>query len=134
MNYTQRKKLGVFRGENFLSQVKQSTEISTIFEISKKKDDLADCLLQALSYINFDIQCSTDEFCSTEKIVCRKPSKKQIKTRYSKCNLKWIFKDLIKNGKNKDEIERLIVSDHKTITAIQYWYKSYNNAYDTLTK
>ena len=84
VNYSQRKKLGIFKTECFLKQFGQKNNIQTLFNICKKKDDLADSLLQALSYCNVEIECNTEQFCRTEKIISREPSKKQRKTRNSK--------------------------------------------------
>ena len=49
--YSQRKKLGIAHTRYFISKYNLSN-YSQIFEKSKKKDDLADCFLQALCYFN----------------------------------------------------------------------------------
>jgi len=134
MNYLQRKKLGVFRCEKFLNQVKQSCEMHDLFLASKKKDDLADCLLQALSYIEFNIVADNNEFNVTEKVISRKPSKKQERTRYSKCNIKWFLNDIQKIYNSKDLVFKNIESNIKLRNAIMYWYKSIENAYEILLK
>lgn len=131
-NYSQRKKLGVFRTEAFLKQYPQTDEFHYMFSTSKKKDDLADSLLQALSYINIDINCDTKSFTENEKVISRKPSKKQERSRYSKCNLKYILNEYVKNSKTKEYILDQISSETKIISAIKYWYKTSEEAYNKL--
>jgi hypothetical protein len=56
-NYTLRKKISVAMCNTFLESFPQSDEFHTMFKSSKKKDDLADSLLQGLSYIkSFDME------------------------------------------------------------------------------
>ena len=131
-NYTQRKKLGVFRTEAFLKGYPQTDEFHDKFLTSKKKDDLADSLLQALSYINLDIDCDTKSFTENEKVISRKPSKKQERSRYSKCNLKYILNEYIKDSKSKEYILNTIASETKIISAIKYCYKTPEDAYKKL--
>jgi hypothetical protein len=48
--YHARKKLAVQSATRFLDRVPQAPEVRATFESSRKKDDLADCLLQAMAY------------------------------------------------------------------------------------
>ena len=81
------------------------SEINTINK-SKKKDDLADCFLQALAYTN---HCSLN--CISllknesiyEKIISRKPTEKQIKNGYSLSNLKYLYTNMSLSDFKKDE-------------------------------
>ena len=131
-NYSQRKKLGVFRTEAFLKQYRQTDDIHNLFISSKKKDDLADSLLQALSYVNVDVDCDTVSFSQNEKIISRKPSKKQERTRYSKCNLKWMLNEFVKSKQSKDYIIDAMSSESKISSAVKYWYKTPEEAYTKL--
>ena len=131
-NYTQRKKLGVFRTEAFLKQYPQTDEFHDMFLTSRKKDDLADSLLQALSYINLDIDCDTKSFSDNEKVISRKPSKKQERSRYSKCNLKYLLNEYVKDSKTKEYILNQISLETKIIAAVKYWYKTPEDAYNKL--
>ena len=131
-NYSQRKKLGIFRTEAFLRQYKQTEDIHHLFLNSKKKDDLADSLLQALSYINLNIDCDTKSFSANEKIISRKPSKKQERSRYSKCNLKYLLTQYTKENNSKEYILDQISNNTKISSAIKYWYTSSEEAYNKL--
>jgi hypothetical protein len=52
-NYTMRKKMSVVMCRTYLA--KGPEEQQRMFEQSKKKDDLADCLLQYLAYTKYDL-------------------------------------------------------------------------------
>ena len=52
--YSQTKKLGVLICKQKLIEYSESDENKELFEKSKKKDDLADCYLQALTYCIFE--------------------------------------------------------------------------------
>jgi hypothetical protein len=84
--YRERKKLGINRCNSYLLQNK--AEWIDFFSKSKKKDDLADSLLQALSYCN---RLPTGEVENICKVVARKPTPKQEKNGYSKSNLKYLI-------------------------------------------
>lgn len=58
-NYTMRKKMSVVMCRTYLDAHESATN-RALFEKSKKKDDLADCLLQFLAYTGFD----TGSLCS----------------------------------------------------------------------
>lgn len=89
-NYGERKKLSIARCEYYLKETKQSQ--LEYFQSFKKKDDLADCLLQALAYLKKDIclrlQDVSDKY---SNIVQRKPTKKQEKKGYSRSNIKYML-------------------------------------------
>ena len=53
-NYSLRKKMGVAMCGAYLRD-NESDQWNAVFKTSKKKDDLADCLLQGLSYTGYDI-------------------------------------------------------------------------------
>jgi hypothetical protein len=70
------------------------------FDKHKKKDDLADSLLQALSFIDKRPGEGTTEIPrkSQKKASPRKPTHNQMRTKYSKANLAW----LVKTGAKQD--------------------------------
>jgi hypothetical protein len=51
--YTQTKKKGVLIARSKLNEFNESLEFKKLFETSKKKDDLSDCYLQAITYCIF---------------------------------------------------------------------------------
>ena len=54
-NYNQRKKLSIQLCNTFLVKYTQEDVFKYYFTKSKKKDDLADSLLQALSFLNYNL-------------------------------------------------------------------------------
>lgn len=95
VRYRQRKATAVSRCKDFLPD-KNSHWIDT-FNKSKKKDDLADTVLQALSFINRVPE-------KKKKITIirpRKPTEHQKDTKYSKANLAWMVKN-----KSTQELEK----------------------------
>ena len=93
-----------------------------MFQDSKKKDDLADTVLMALSFIRRveprKVTASKNKKKKSTKLVPRKPNENQKNTKYSKCNLAWIVlndfertklkrfqKDLKRYFKSMDELE-----------------------------
>lgn len=102
-NYSERKKLGVRRTREFLENTQNvNRQNLEMFEKSKKKDDLADSLLQALSFKNnalFDevnnrVNDNNEDIESIFKDTKpRKPTEKQAKSKkYSRSNLKYFIK------------------------------------------
>jgi len=85
--YNKRKKTSIERCRNFLAETQP--EWIPIFDEHKKKDDLADTCMQALSFKPVSISTQ-----STSRP--RKPTENQSRTKYSKANLAW----LVVNKKN----------------------------------
>jgi Poxvirus A22 protein len=86
--YAKRKKASVERARTFIS--KENENWVKFFDDHKKKDDLADTVMQALSFID---KRPVDEGPKKEKKVApRKPTDNQTRTKYSKANLAYIVK------------------------------------------
>jgi len=94
--YAQRKKTSIERARKFID----GSEHVPFFDKHKKKDDLADSLLQALSFIDKRPGEGTSEATTKKpkKVAPRKPTENQTRTKYSKANLAW----LIKTGAKQD--------------------------------
>lgn len=88
--YTQRKKVSIERARKFLQDTPINHDWIPLFDKSKKKDDLADTVMQALSFINR--VPTKSETAPPKKMVPRKPTENQMRTRFSKQNLAWILK------------------------------------------
>jgi len=90
-----------------------------VFQDSKKKDDLADTIMMALSFIRrVEPRKAASKKKKSTKLIPRRPNENQKNTKYSKCNLAWIYlndpdrvklkrfeKDLKRYFKSMDELE-----------------------------
>jgi len=108
--YAQRKKASVERARKFIEGVNK--DWIPFFDTHKKKDDLADTVMQALSFIE---ERPAEQTQKVKKAVPRKPTENQTMTKYSKANLAWLVKtgakqdarfrkDLARYYKNVDEL------------------------------
>ena len=82
--YNKRKKASVTRCTEFIHE--HNPEYSEWFSQQKKKDDLADSVMQALSYIDSAAAPKS----SHKNKSPRKPTPNQTDTRYSRANLAWL--------------------------------------------
>lgn len=97
--YRQRKQTAIHRCGEFLEKSEPNKNWIPHFKKSKKKDDLADTVLQALSFIN-RVEPKRKEK-AKKGIKPRKPTQNQSETKYSKSNLAWFFKN-----HTRDELEK----------------------------
>jgi hypothetical protein len=88
--YNKRKKAAIERCEAFIREGTNNKDWLETFLKSKKKDDLADTVMQALSFVN-RVEVLPKSIKKTTKLVARKPNENQKRTKYSKCNLAWIY-------------------------------------------
>jgi hypothetical protein len=96
--YNKRKKVSIERCEAFLREGDTNVHWLDLFTASKKKDDLADTVMQALSFVNRTEVASKKK---TTKLVARRPNENQKATRYSKSNLAWIYTNAPKTMETK---------------------------------
>jgi len=90
--YNKRKKVSIERCEEFIRSGPTNTHWLDTFLKSKKKDDLADTVLQALSFVNrVEVAAKSKKPKKSTKLVARKPNDNQKRTKYSKSNLAWIY-------------------------------------------
>ena len=117
-NYKERKKLSINRCNAWINDTSQDVEFIDKFSKSKKKDDFADSLLQALSYMNDSkfLEVSKMKVDNITKISSRKPTQLQEKKGYSKSNIKYIIQQ---NVKNKTKLKRNCI---KLTKALNKWY------------
>lgn len=94
--YAQRKKASIERARKFIEAVGPNRDWVAFFDAHKKKDDLADTVMQALSFI--DKRPETPTSAKPKKCAPRKPTENQTRTKYSKANLAW----LVKTGAKQD--------------------------------
>tara|TARA_B100001094_G_scaffold137877_1_gene133523 strand:+ start:787 stop:1530 length:744 start_codon:yes stop_codon:yes gene_type:complete len=122
-NYAERKKLSVQRCKSYIESSNQPFEMKNKFEKSKKKDDLADTLLQALAYIGDPILETQQTEISNSKISARKPTDKQEKRGYSKNNLKYFYKEY-----GKEEFKNKFNTNKKIEKALLMYFDNLETA------
>jgi hypothetical protein len=93
-SYNERKKLSVETTANFLKNTEQDEKFVTMFEKSKKKDDLADALLHCLAFDeNIKPMMNDDRRKAIRNIKAVKPSVANTKSKkYTQGNLKFLAK------------------------------------------
>lgn len=100
--YNKRKKVSIERCEAFIRQDGGvNAHWLDTFLRSKKKDDLADTVMQALSFVN---RTEVKKPIAAKKLTPRRPNENQKATKYSKSNLAWLYLnsrecELIENNK-----------------------------------
>ena len=95
--YNKRKKVSIERCEAFIRNGPINTHWLETFQKSKKKDDLADTVMQALSFVNRKEVLPASKKKKSTKLVARRPNENQKRTKYSKCNLAWIYLNKVDN-------------------------------------
>jgi hypothetical protein len=96
--YAARKKASVALAAAFLKDHPQNEQVVLTFEKTKKKDDLADAFLQALSYADSGnaslAGTAAAATAPARAVMSRKPTERQERTgKYSPSNIKFILKD-----------------------------------------
>lgn len=111
IKYRQRKNASVERCLEFLKETNQHVGF---FKSHIKKDDLADTVMQALSYIDSKV---TSKPTVEKKKTPRKPTENQKETKYSKANLAW----LVKNNKylNDKRFDKDLKKYYKDISELR---------------
>jgi len=89
--YNKRKKVAIERCEAFIRSGQTNAHWIETFVKSKKKDDLADTVMQALSFVNRKEIIPASQKKKSIKLVARRPNENQKMTKYSKSNLAWIY-------------------------------------------
>ena len=91
--YAQRKKASIERARKFIEATDVNKALVPFFDSHKKKDDLSDSVMQALSFIDKRPGAAPDGVVpKAKKVTARKPTENQTRTKYSKANLAWIVK------------------------------------------
>ena len=84
--YLRRKKVSIERCRAFLQETQP--QWLDVFDKHKKKDDLADTCMQALSFID-RVPAASESVDKKQRP--RKPTENQTLTKYSKANLAWLY-------------------------------------------
>ena len=123
--YMKRKKVSVERCEEFIRSSPANAHWLDTFLASKKKDDLADTVLQALSFVNRVEATPTTRVKKVTKLVPRKPNDNQKRTKYSKSNLAWIYL-------NKPECE-VLENNKRFMKDLKRYYRDIDDLIKDLT-
>lgn len=117
--YAQRKKASIERARNFIEAVGPNREWVSFFDAHKKKDDLADTVMQALSFIDKK-PVEDPKSSGPKKVAPRKPTENQTRTKYSKANLAW----LVKTGAKQDaRFKKDLARYYKSIDELKSEFK-----------
>ena len=90
--YAKRKKASIERAREFIAGEGPNKDLVKFFDSHKKKDDLADTVMQSLSFINKRPEATPEKPVKAKKVVPRKPTDNQLRTKYSKANLAYVVK------------------------------------------
>jgi hypothetical protein len=124
--YRQRKQAAVDRCRTFLETSEINAHWMPLFVVSKKKDDLADTVLQALSYINRRVvEVKSAKHSEKKKTpIGRKPNENQKATKYSIPNLIWFI---------KNETREKLEGDKRFMKDLKRYYKNFDELIYTLS-
>lgn len=117
--YNKRKKVSIERCEIFIRDGTTNIHWLDTFLKSKKKDDLADTVMQALSFVNRVEVVPASKKKKSTKLVPRKPNENQKMTKYSKSNLAWIYL-------NKPECE-FLENNKRFMKDLKRYYRDIND-------
>lgn len=125
VQYNKRKKVSIERCEAFIRDGTTNAHWLDTFLKSKKKDDLADTVMQALSFVNRVEVTPASKKKKSTKLVPRKPNENQKMTKYSKSNLAWIYL-------NKPECECL-ENNKRFMKDLKRYYRDINDLLSELS-
>lgn len=140
-DYVARKKASVALVKNYLKEHPQDPTMHQLFDKSKKKDDLADALLQAISYVDGvqTIESPTAE--QTKRVIhARKPTEKQERTgKYSASNIKHLIQEGFSNSifmfsqpDPEKAVEHIVRSNNKLSKSVDKQYMTIAQCIDEL--
>jgi hypothetical protein len=121
--YRQRKQTSINRCKDFLDVSETNAHWRDTFKESKKKDDLADTVMQALSFTRRIVPKKETKKETKKKLVARKPNEHQKDTKYSVSNLVWFVKNekrevLEKNKRFMKDLKRYYSSLDELVNLI----------------
>lgn len=123
--YRKRKRVSIERCKEFINSDEVNKDWIKIFDKSKKKDDLADTVMQALSFINRRVPLPSQSARARSVVKPRKPTENQKETKYSKSNLVWF----VKNSKNTQDL----LKDKRFVKDLKRYYSSLEELVKAMT-
>ena len=121
--YIKRKNTAIERAKEYIVNSEQEEKWNTLYDQSQKKDDLADCLLQGLSFKPNQVVCRKSPDDPQKKTCPRKPTENQKRKKYSKSNMCYLVRQL-----NKGDIHET----KKQVSKKKRWMKDILNYYHDL--
>jgi len=114
--YAKRKKASIERARKFIAGDGANKDLVAFFDSHKKKDDLADSLMQSLSFIDKRPGETQSLPKKEKKMSPRKPTENQKNTKYSKANLAYILKN---EGKQDARFRKDLARYYHTIEELK---------------
>lgn len=128
--YRARKKASVALASRWLNDHPQDEAIHAWFVRTKKKDDAADCLLQALAFTRMDVP--NLGLSANTRIVCRAPTlHQQTSGRFSQSNLKHIISKVWK-CQNGTALQQRLHGDKKVAKAVARHFGSADQCWSVM--
>jgi hypothetical protein len=118
--YAKRKKASIERAREFIAGEGENKDLVKFFDSHKKKDDLADTVMQALSFIDKRPEATPEKPEKAKKVVPRKPTDNQLRTKYSKANLAYIVKT---GGKQDARFKKDLARYYRSIDELTSEFK-----------
>ena len=118
--YAKRKKASIERAREFIAGEGANKDLVKFFDSHKKKDDLADTVMQALSFIDKRPEATPEKPEKAKKVVPRKPTDNQLRTKYSKANLAYIVKT---GGKQDARFKKDLARYYRSIDELKAEFK-----------
>lgn len=116
--YRKRKQTSIDRCHEFLKNSDVNAHWMDTFKTSKKKDDLADTVMQALSFTKRIVPKSESK--KEKKLVGRRPNENQKDTKYSVSNLVWLMKN-----EKREKLEK----DKRFMKDLKRYYKDFDELF-----
>ena len=121
--YRKRKQASIDRCREFLENSETNAHWRETFKNSKKKDDLADTVMQALSFTKRIVPKSESK--KEKKLIGRRPNENQKETKYSVCNLVWLMKN-----EKREKLEK----DKRFMKDLKRYYSSFDELFLSIIK
>jgi hypothetical protein len=118
--YAKRKKASIERAREFIAGEGANKEWVPFFDKHSKKDDLADTVMQALSFIDKRPEATPEKPVKAKKVVPRKPTDNQLRTKYSKANLAYVVKT---GGKQDARFKKDLARYYRSIDELKAEFK-----------
>ena len=119
--YAKRKKASIERAREFIAGEGPNKDLVKFFDSHKKKDDLADTVMQALSFIDKRPEETPENpKKAPKKVAPRKPTDNQLRTKYSKANLAYVVKT---GGKQDARFKKDLARYYRSIDELKAEFK-----------